>query len=140
MSLCNYQGSAAPSLAAQLRLWSLWLIVRFLGWGVWCWLRLRVAAAESKFDGWICLRLRVNDTKFGFGWGRLILSLEKIVQTFPPIILIWKKGNFISSNWMCTSIYRIMSYPLGSLQSTIIRTTHPKFLNILTKIFEIVIF
>ena len=32
-------------------------------------------------------------------------ALNKNVQTFPPIILIYRRGNFVS-NWECKLIYR----------------------------------
>ena len=37
------------------------------------------------------------------------------VQTFQPIILIYKRGNFDFHHWGCISIYSTMSYPQRSL-------------------------
>ena len=52
-------------------------------------------------------------------WGlllNLIGWLIKIsVQTFQPIIIIYRRGNFVYHLRECTSIYRSLSYPFRSL-------------------------
>ena len=37
------------------------------------------------------------------------------VQTFQPIALIYRKGNFVYQHWVSISIYHALSYPLRSL-------------------------
>ena len=36
-------------------------------------------------------------------------------QTFQPLILIYRRGNFVCHDWGCTSIFRPLSYPFKSL-------------------------
>ena len=40
-----------------------------------------------------------------------------IIQTFQPLILIYRRGTFVYHHWGCTSIYRPLSFPFRSLQT-----------------------
>ena len=54
-----------------------------------------------------------------FGKWILIGWLIKFsVQTFQPLIVNYRRGNFVYHHWVCTLIYRLLSYPLRSLQYT----------------------
>ena len=44
------------------------------------------------------------------------LFLKLIVQTFKPLIIIYRRCNFVYHYWGCTSIYWQLSYPFRSLQ------------------------
>ena len=52
-------------------------------------------------------------------WGILLHFLNWFIklsgQTFQPLILIYRRGNFVYHHWECTSIYRPLSYPFRSL-------------------------
>ena len=37
------------------------------------------------------------------------------VQTFQPLILLYRRGNFVYHHWRSTSIFRPLSYPFRSL-------------------------
>ena len=39
------------------------------------------------------------------------------VQTFQPLIVIYRKGNFVYRDWGCTSICRSLSYPFRLLNN-----------------------
>ena len=41
------------------------------------------------------------------------------VQTFQPLISIYKRGNFVCHHWGYTSIYRPLAYPFRSLQISV---------------------
>ena len=43
------------------------------------------------------------------------------VQTFQPIIVIYRRGNLVFYHWECTSIYRPLSYPFGPLDPQVLK-------------------
>ena len=49
------------------------------------------------------------------GWFKTIT-----VQTFRPLIVIYRKVNFEYIDWECTSIYRPLSYPFRYLKITMV--------------------
>ena len=55
--------------------------------------------------------------------------LTRIVQTFEPIILIYRRADFVYHGCECTSIYRPLSYPLRSLLGIkfILKNIDPNF-------------
>ena len=49
-------------------------------------------------------------------WGPLLNFIIKLsVQTFQPLTVIYRRGNFIYHHWGCASIYRPLSYTFRSL-------------------------
>ena len=48
---------------------------------------------------------------------RILISrfIQLSVQTFQPLIVIYKRSNFVYHHWGCTPIYRPLSYPFRSL-------------------------
>ena len=50
-----------------------------------------------------------------FQWFWFVLFQTRSVQTFQSIILIYRKVNFVSYHWGCTTINHPLSYPLISL-------------------------
>ena len=58
-------------------------------------------------------------------WGLWILIgwfIKLSVQTFQPIIGIYRRGNFVYNHYICTSIYWLLSYPFRSLKKKLIKT------------------
>ena len=52
-------------------------------------------------------------------WGLLLsllvdLFIQLSVQTFQPLIVIYRTGSFVHHHWGCTSIYWPLSYPFRS--------------------------
>ena len=41
----------------------------------------------------------------------IVLFIKLSVQTFQPLIVIYRMGNFVYHHWGCTSIYKSLSYP-----------------------------
>ncbi len=50
-----------------------------------------------------------------FPWIWIGWFIRLSVQTFRPLIVIYRWGNFVYRHWECTSIYRPLSYPFWSL-------------------------
>ena len=55
------------------------------------------------------------DTGNGFKVNVSLSFIKLNVQTFQPLILINRRGNFVYTHWGCTSIYRPLSFPYRSL-------------------------
>ena len=53
----------------------------------------------------------------GLKWILIGCFIKLSVQTFQPLILIYRSGNFVYYYWGCISIYRPLNYPLRSLSS-----------------------
>ena len=51
----------------------------------------------------------------GLKWILIGCFIKLSVQTFQPLILIYRSGNFVYYYWGCISIYRPLNYPLRSL-------------------------
>ena len=52
--------------------------------------------------------------------------IELSVQTFQPLIVIYRSGYLVYNHWGCTVIYRPLSYPFRSLNScTSYGSTYP---------------
>ena len=48
-------------------------------------------------------------------WTLIGLLINLSVQTFQPLIVIYRRGNFVYHHGWCTSIYWTLSYPFRSL-------------------------
>ena len=56
------------------------------------------------------------------------LLIKLSFQTYQPLILIYRRGNFVSHLWGFTSIYQPLSYPFRFLIVTIFNTFNkPRF-------------
>ena len=61
--------------------------------------------------------LEVNNNIFLYVYVTTLIgcSIKSSVQTFQPLVVIYRRGNFMYQNyWGCTSIYRPLSYPFRS--------------------------
>ena len=74
----------------------------------------------------------------------LLLNCEFLklsVQTLQPLIVIFRRGNFLYNHWGCTSIYRQLSYPFRFLYVcpflTDICVCHGSFKNVETHEFSL---
>ena len=55
---------------------------------------------------------------FGDFYWILIGCFNKLsFQTFQPLVIIYRRGNFVYQHLVCTSIYRTLSYPFRSLDN-----------------------
>ena len=53
-------------------------------------------------------------TFIDFNW--LVNLVECLnISSFQPLILIYRRGNFVCHHWGCTFIYRPLPYPFGTL-------------------------
>ena len=59
--------------------------------------------------------IRWLDNFGDFYWILIGLLIKLSDQTFQPLILIYRIGNFVYQHWGYTSIYRLLSYPFRSL-------------------------
>ena len=67
----------------------------------------------------------------GLQWILIGCFIKFSVQTFQPLILITRMGNFLYHYWGCTSIYRPLSYPLRSLVCCVsFQNNKPKILQV----------
>ena len=45
----------------------------------------------------------------------LVVALNLVFQRYQPLIIIYRKGNFICHHWDCASVNRPLSYPFRAL-------------------------
>ena len=71
-------------------------------------------------------------------WGLLLNLIGWFIKlsfrAFQPLIVIYRRSNFVYQNWWCTSIYRPLSYPFISRTTTsttikLSRSMHLRFWN-----------
>ena len=62
-----------------------------------------------------------------FYWILIGWFIKLSFQTFQPLILIYRRVNFVYPYWGWTSIYRLLSYPFRSLGKGAIETQNHRF-------------
>ena len=53
-----------------------------------------------------------------FYWILIGLFIKLNVQSFEPIIVIYRRDNYINNHWGCTSMYQPLAYPFRSLKKS----------------------
>ena len=53
-----------------------------------------------------------------FYWILIGWFIKLNVQTFQPLIVIYRRGSFVYHHWECTSIYQSLSYPFRSVKDS----------------------
>ena len=71
--------------------------------GRWHW-TVNYTGTQSFIAPWLTHWLKNFTTWILIGW-----FIKLSVQTFLPLILIFRRGNFVYHHWRCTSIYRPLS-------------------------------
>ena len=88
------------------------VILRYL------WTILYVFECRERGDNGLFITLipKLLKIRFLIRWLNNFGDLIKFsVQTFQPLILIYRRGNFMHHHWGCTPIYPSLCYPFRSL-------------------------